>query len=181
MMPRVSYWLRPAAPDREPLAAIIRDLAQRFDAPVFDPHVTFYSGPVSSVELVPGMVDALAREHEPLTLRTTGLAHSAQFTKTLFIECELVPALSAMSVALQQRSGAGESYELKPHVSLIYAHLDDTTRQRLAGELTVPAQIRFDAMRAVLTGAETNTKTDVEAWRVIAESSLTAPPVSRSN
>jgi hypothetical protein len=171
---RISYWLVPAEPDRQQLGQVIRELARRTDAPVFDPHVTLYSGPASSLKHASAIVRSVTRDVAALSLRTTGISHSEQFTKTLFIECETHPAIAAMSEAFKQQSEPSLDYELKPHVSLLYANVPERVRQKLAGELLMPPAIRFDCVRAVLTGTQTKTRQDVEAWRAIAEVRLEA-------
>ncbi len=40
----VAYWLTPAEPARSFFASTIAELAARFDAPSFEPHVTIYAG-----------------------------------------------------------------------------------------------------------------------------------------
>ena len=40
----VAYWLTPAEPARSFFASTIAELAARFDAPIFEPHVTIYAG-----------------------------------------------------------------------------------------------------------------------------------------
>jgi hypothetical protein len=38
----LTYWLIPAEPARSHFRTLIQDLARRFDAPIFEPHVTVY-------------------------------------------------------------------------------------------------------------------------------------------
>jgi hypothetical protein len=39
-----AFWLMPAAREREFFSGVIAELAARFDAPVFEPHVTLFGG-----------------------------------------------------------------------------------------------------------------------------------------
>jgi len=170
-MQRVSYWLMPAGPDRQRLIQIVRELAARFEGPVFDPHLTLYSGPVDSIERVSDLLRKIAGAFRPMTMRTTGVGRSDEFTKTLFIECEGNPALSSISAAIKAGS-AGEDYELRPHVSLLYSNVAAAARRHLAREVSAPAMVHFDAVRAVLTGGHPKCRRDVEEWRTLAECRL---------
>lgn len=169
---RVSYWLIPAEPDKAQLAQIIRSMAARVNGPVFEPHLTLYSGPAESPERIEEIVAEVVRGISALALRSTGLAHSAQFTKTLFVEFALDDALALLATKLKRLTARPEDYELKPHLSLLYANLNQAWRETLARSLVVPKVIRFDSLQAVFTGASTSSRTDVEAWRVAASTSL---------
>jgi hypothetical protein len=173
MHERISYWLVPAAGDKERFEEIIRQLAAAFDAPVFEPHVTVYSGPLSPRDNPREVVAATAAETFELVLRSNGIAHSEPFTKTLFVEFAANEILTQLSEALKQRSAQSVQYELKPHLSLIYAPLAPAARSRLADEIVLPSTVRFDALKAILSSEHVRTREDVEAWRVVAESRLT--------
>jgi len=167
---RISYWLVPAETDGEVLAEIMCDLAGWIiDAPIFDPHVTLYSGPFGATDNVPAILESATRGLSEITLRSTGLAHSAQFTKTLFVEFAPDEMLSQISTALKEQSSQLGDYELKPHLSLVYANLSTEVREHFARQKSVPPRVRFDRVRAILSQGPTHTREDVDAWRVVAE------------
>jgi 2'-5' RNA ligase len=170
-MQRVSYWLMPAGPDRETLSQVIRELAARYDAPMFDPHVTIYSGPLQESDAVPEIVSETAAAFSSFALSTTGIAHSEQFTKTLFIELAGNDVLTRLSRRLKQEMSTQNEYELKPHLSLIYAALPTQAREQLEHELRIPQRIRFDSIRAI-RHQRTTTRRDVEAWETVGEAQL---------
>jgi hypothetical protein len=169
---RVSYWLIPAAPDKTPLAQMIQSLASRVNGPVFEPHVTLYSGPAESPGRIEEIVTEVAHGVSAPVLRSTALAHSAHFTKTLFVEFAPDDALARLAAKLKRLAACPEDYELKPHLSLVYANVDQAQRETLARSVKVPEVIRFDSLKAVLTETSTTSRTDVEAWRVAAARSL---------
>jgi len=156
------------------LSGIIRDLATRFEAPNFEPHVTLYSGPAGSRERVDEVLSAAARLIPEITLRRTGFTHSNEFTKTLFIEFAADDALTALAEKLKQLAARVEDYDLKPHLSLIYANLAAGEREALVRAIILPEaiQIRFTSLRAVSTGVSTHSRADVEAWQVLGEKFL---------
>lgn len=170
MSERVSYWLVPAEEDEEDLACIIVELAGwSWDAPTFDPHVTLYSGQLDSRGDVPRVLKSATRGIGDVTLHSTGIAHSDQFTKTLFIEFAGNAVLSQLSRAFKDLSAQPEEYELKPHLSLLYAKLSAESREHFAKTTVVPSRVRFNRVRAIASNGPTRTPEDVSAWRVIAE------------
>jgi hypothetical protein len=173
MKERISYWLVPVAGDKERVEEIIRQLAARFGAPVFEPHVTVYSGPLGPRDNLSEVVAATAMEISELVLQSNGIAHSERFTKTLFVEFAANEILTKLSEALKRRSAQPADYELKPHLSLIYAPLAPADRERFADEIVLPSTVRFDSLKAILSTEQVQTREDVEAWRVVAEQKLT--------
>jgi hypothetical protein len=171
---RVSFWLLPALPEREQLRARIAELAARFNAPMFEPHVTLYSGELTQDDDVAAAVEAAARAMSPVTLRSTGVAQSEVFTKTLFIEFAAEERLSVASDAIRLRLRVGTPYELKPHLSLLYAELSSTVRAELTREFAPPPPVTFDRLQAIVSAGSIRRREDVEAWRVVAEAPLHA-------
>ena len=167
-MKRVSYWLMPAGPDQKTLSQIIRELAARYHGPVFDPHVTIYSGPLQESDEVQEIVTEATATFSAFTLNATGIAHSGQFTKTLCFEFAEHETLTRLSHILRQRMSARAEYVLRPHLSLIYALLSEETRRKAATEVGLPSAIHFDGIRAIRHYG-VSTRRDVEAWETVAE------------
>ena len=165
---RISYWLIPAEPDKARLAETIQNLAVRWNGPMFEPHVTLGSGLVESRERIDEIVSEAMRGVSKVVLTSTGIDHSDQFTKTLFVEFAADDALTLLAAKLKRLSARPEEYELKPHLSLLYASLDQAQREALARSVVIPKLIRFDSLKAVVTGGSTCSRADVESWRVVA-------------
>ena len=170
---RVSYWLTPVAEDEGELLCTICDIAGWIaEAPTFEPHVTVYSALRAATDDVANTVRLVAREASEITLRPTRITHSDQFTKTLFIEFTESDELSRLSRALKGLSTKHDDYELKPHLSLLYANVSTEIREHFARNIPIPSRIRFDRMKAILTRGSTQTPEDVKSWRVVAEARL---------
>ncbi len=167
MSQRISFWLIPAEPERSILEKIIRDLARRFDAPVFEPHLTLYSGPGDERDNLDEIIARSTVGISEVVLRTSGVAHSNQFTKTLFLNFELNETVVKIANDLKEHSADQDGYELKPHLSLLYAEIQEDVKERLSRELSIPTAVRFDSLRAVSTGIRTVSKAEVEEWRVL--------------
>jgi 2'-5' RNA ligase len=169
----VTYWLCPAAPEREELSTIIRNLAERFDGPVFEPHVTLYVTSTHRENPNEVLTDALSQRHE-YRLAIRGLDYSDKFTKTLFLQFAPDPDLARLSQDLQRASASAADYELNPHLSLLYKDMDQETKRGLAASIALPlTDVIFDCVKAVMTPATISSPKDVETWRVVAERRLT--------
>jgi 2'-5' RNA ligase len=170
----VTYWLCPAEPERSQFARLIGDLAMRFDAPAFEPHVTVHV--TSADREKPGTVlDEIMKGRGPYRLSIRGLDFSDKYTKTLFVQLAPDAELTQLSEDLRRASVSPGDYQLNPHVSLLYKTMDEETKRRLAASIILPfTAVNFSRMKAILSPAEIKSRADVEAWRVIAECNLTA-------
>ncbi|MGG6263526.1 hypothetical protein ACQ4M3_04100 [Leptolyngbya sp. AN03gr2] len=156
---KVAFWLIPS--DRDFYQSLIHDLAQRYNAPIFQPHVTLYSGNFERdriLEFVQTSID--------ITLEIDRIQYSDQFTKTLFIQLVPNPQLEQLSQSIQ--AFFGSSYSLDPHLSLIYARLDEAEQRSLSQQIQLQDQaIHFDRFTLIEIPSKPQTREDVEAWREI--------------
>lgn len=168
----ITFWLCPAEPARSELFAIIRDLAARFDAPVFEPHVTIYVT-TAEREDPAAVLTRVVKSRPSLRLATRGLDCANKFTKTLFIQFAPDTDLARLSDDLRRASASKNDYELNPHLSLLYKEIDTETKCRLAASVALPFKgVFFDSVKAVISPATIRSREDVEKWRVVAERKL---------
>jgi hypothetical protein len=140
--------------------------------PLFEPHVTLYSGLLHLNDRPDEIIRTVAREFSEIVLPATGIGHTEQFTKALFIEFATNESVAKLSGELKRRSSRPGDYELKPHLSLVYARLAPDVAQRFAGGLTVPSCVRFDTVKAMVSRGPTRMRADVEAWQIVASAKL---------
>jgi 2'-5' RNA ligase superfamily len=171
----LAFWLLPSADYEPEFARQIGELAQRYNTPVFTPHVTIYGETIDhepNSSEIHALLEEAVREVSPIILQVTGVSASEKFTKTLFVEFADSPELSRLCSRFKQLSSNAD-YELRPHLSLLYAHLPPNEKQTLAHELQAPFEhVLFDRVCAITGNARTDSREDVESWRVIAESRL---------
>jgi 2'-5' RNA ligase len=167
----VTYWLCPAQPARTQLSAIIRDLAARFDAPIFEPHVTLFVANANG-ENPESVLSALITRGE-YRLGIRGVDYSDEFTKTLFVQFDPNSEVTRLSEDLKRGSASPADYKLNPHLSLLYQKMDREMKRQLADNITLPfTDVTFDRVKAVLSPAKIDSHQDVEAWEVVAEKRL---------
>jgi 2'-5' RNA ligase len=169
-----TYWLCPAEPERSHLAGLIADLAARFDAPVFEPHVTIHTASAER-ENPATVLTKIEKGRQAYRLRVRELGYSEEFTKTLFVQLAPDAELEQLAEHLRRASISPGDYQLNPHVSLLYKKMDDETKRELAASITLAfTEVNFSSVKAVIVPAHIKSRADVEAWRVTAECSLTA-------
>jgi hypothetical protein len=167
MSTRVSFWLLPAEEDRLIFEAIIARLAQAYDAPVFAPHVTLYSGEYADHE-DPGAILAQAIQGiDAVALTVESIRTTSAFTKTLFVQFAPSEPLNTLSDRLRQLSVTPSDYRLDPHLSLLYKHMPEADQQRAAETISLPqTQVSFDAVAGNVSPTPTRTRDDVERWEM---------------
>jgi hypothetical protein len=85
------------------------------------------------------------------------------------------PLLRRIAENLSRRDAHPSGYVLNPHVSLIYKQMSEQEKQQIAATLRLPAAtVFFDEISAVATPDVTQTREDVESWKVICSKKLSA-------
>jgi 2'-5' RNA ligase len=168
----IAYWLIPAEPARSFFRGLIEDLARRYDAPVFEPHVTVYVG-VNQVDAAEKALSEAGRECQSINLKTFEIDHSGEFIKTLFVQFALNTELRQLHAIIRNAAQDSSHYEIKPHLSLLYKKMPAVARRELADSIKAPfSEVTFDALTAVRCISPTQSRADVEAWQVMATREL---------
>ena len=170
----IAYWLIPAEPERSFFQGAINDLARRYDAPGFEPHVTVHVGS-NRADAVESALSEAGRVCRPIKLKALEIGHSSEFIKTLFVQFVLNAELRQLNEIIRGAAQDSSHYELKPHLSLLYKKMPAASRRELASSIKVPAaEVTFDALKAVCCISPTRSRSDVEAWCAVATTELTA-------
>jgi 2'-5' RNA ligase len=168
----IAYWLIPSEPAHSFFQRIINDLARRYDAPVFEPHVTIHVG-ADRADAAENALGEAARECKPIGLTPLGIDQSDEFIKTLFVQFAMSSELRKDNDMIREAANDSFQYELKPHLSLIYENMEAAARRELATSINVPfSEVTFDAIKAVRCVSPTRSRADVEAWRVVGAQAL---------
>ncbi len=168
MKTKVSFWLIPSEQDRAFFQRIIDTLSQEYDAPTFTPHVTIYSGEYATDESVAELIETAAEGIQSFSLRVDKLLYTDEFTKTLFVQFNPSSILSKLSEILRSHSRNPSNFTLNPHLSLIYQHLSETTKENLINSIHLPkSEVFFNEVRAISTPEPIQKPEDVEKWTEI--------------
>ena len=163
----IAYWLIPSEPTRGFFQRIINDLARRYDAPGFEPHLTIHVGADRADAAKKALEDAV-RECKLIRLTPLGIDQSDVFIKTLFTQFPLSAELRKINEIIREAAKDSSPYELEPHLSLLYKNLPTETRRELAASISVSlSEVLFDSLQAIRCVSPTENRADVEAWEVI--------------
>jgi 2'-5' RNA ligase len=168
----IAYWLIPAKPSRIFFQGVINDLAQRYNAPQFEPHVTIHVG-ANCTNAVDGVLSKAARGCERIVLQSLEVGGSSEFIKTLFVQFALTTQLQQLNQRIRSAAQDSSDYQLNPHLSLLYKRMSNHDRRLLARSIEVPfSEVTFNSLKAVRCISPTRSRADVEAWSVVAEKPL---------
>ena len=174
-MPRrivIAYWLIPTEPARSYFQNIINDLAERYAAPEFEPHVTVHVG-VDCTDTVDEVLSKAGRNSKRIALQVLNVSSSSEFIKTLFVHFARSTQLQQLNQSIRTAAQDSSDYQLSPHLSLLYKRLSIRDRRLLTHSIDVPfSEVTFDSLKAVRCVSSTRSRVDVEAWRVLAEKLL---------
>jgi hypothetical protein len=161
----IAYWLLPEKGAREVFAKKIRELARRFETPVFAPHVSVYVAPENSRHPAE-ILHELGAVMLELTIHS--IRFSEQFTKTLFVQFEPSVPLQKLGDRIWKASRAPEHYVIDPHMSLLYARLVAEEKKALVNEIRFPFRnVGFSSICAMRCAWPTVTVAEVEQWRLL--------------
>ncbi|WP_273728501.1 2'-5' RNA ligase family protein [Brucella gallinifaecis] len=153
-----SIWLRPAQDDLVFLEKIVRDLSERFNSPVFEPHITLVPDMKRSAEELLPQAISLAIGRKPLELLIENVTGSEAYFRSFYAALEKAPALMRLKQNTLEISGDASLQSFMPHVSLAYGVDDSTLKhteiQRLAKELS-GRKLKFDRLVIVSSSSET--------------------------
>lgn len=167
----IAYWLIPAEPARSLFERTIADLARRYNAPVFEPHMTIYVGSdrVEAEEVIAKAVSGCRL----VQAKVLEVCQSGEFIKTLFVQFALDRKLQQLNEMICDAAQDSSDYQLNPHLSLLYKKMSILARRQLAHSIKLPfSEVTFESIKAVRCVSPTRSRADVEAWRVVAAKSL---------
>lgn len=167
---RFSVFLVPAKDDRRWAQGVIAELAARYDAPLFEPHVTVYGGSYTEdaeLEPVRRALAGAAAEGGPITLRVIGLGVTEEYFKTLFVSFGEDPRLRRLNEAVKGTVARDSGYELVPHLSLLYADIPLAAKEMAAGTVSLDREeMRFDDVKIVAPDPVTGWR-DAMRWQTL--------------
>jgi 2'-5' RNA ligase len=168
----IAYWLIPSEPAHSYLQSLINQLARRYNAPVFEPHVTVHVG-VNCAGAVDELLSNAAQGCERIVLGALEVSHSSEFIKTLFVQFAPTTELQQLNQSIRTAAQDSSDYQLNPHLSLLYQRMSIQERRVLARSIEIPFfEVTFDSLKAVRCISPTKSSADVEAWRVVGEKPL---------
>lgn len=163
---KVAFWLVPAREEVGFLAQLIQALATRYEALVFEPHVTIFSTDAALLDSPEAVLKTAVEEVYAFPLTVAGCGYTSELTKTFFIQFRPSGRLTMIHERLRAESSGRSDYRLDPHLSLLYQHLSEEEKRRIVETLHIAkTEILFDEVAAIAHGGAMREGTDIAGWR----------------
>ncbi len=168
----IAYWLIPAEPERSFFQDIIIDLARRYNAPAFEPHMTIHVES-NREDVAEEAITKAVSCCRLIQAKVLGTNQSGEFIKTLFVQFAPNARLRRLNEIIRNAAQDSSDYEFKPHLSLLYKKMSIPARRQLANSISLPfSEVIFDSIKAVRCASPTQSRADVEVWCVLATKAL---------
>ena len=167
-MQRYSVFLTPGGADFAYTDNLIRELSGMYGAPLFEPHVTVYSGTLTDVDALKKAISTAVSGIRPFALRVRRVGCGESYFKSLFIEFEENLILREIHDRIRAGMEIESGYELIPHLSLLYSDMPLLHKEALAKRVIVDRQeIHFDGMKIVIPLNREEGWRDTGQWQTL--------------
>ena len=164
---QVSIWLLPEQSNLVLLSAHMKVLAEKFKAPIFEPHLTLYSTKVlaKNLTIVKENLKTRVKDFAGLTLIVLGVGQNQALFKTLFLQLQNSKQLNGLYGVVKTILGKYGNYEIDPHLSLLYKEgLNEDQKSSSVKDIKFPEEIKFDKVAIKVSGHNDNFGKDISKW-----------------
>ncbi len=161
----LAVWLVPQNEDKEYLQNIVNDLAVKYNAPKFIPHLTILGDTIIELRDLKNAIDKTFLNIKPIKISLTKISQSEIYFKTLFAEFEKDYLLTKIFSDLEKNLPEKTEYIFKPHISLLYKNLTVKERVKLTKEINIKRGFTID--KVVINAPKNGDKDflDIEGWQ----------------
>ena len=139
-----AIWFLPPLEITQQFSRIINKYATEYHAPHFEPHITLLGEIALSKDVVEHAMEKLSKAFSPLTLHLTTIGYEETYHHALFLRVDLTQSLLQMNQSLYTLL-ALQPKPYMPHMSLLYGHHSNETKEKLSEDLrdlqTQPFQV----------------------------------------
>ena len=129
-----SLWCIPERSAFDYFSARIAELAVRFNAPVFSPHITGFSGQFERRAQLSATVRRVLSANRPFSLSAREVGYSQNYFQTLYVAFAESETVNEIRAGLSREVCANTQAPGPLHLSLLYRDLAFETKRALAGE-----------------------------------------------
>lgn len=165
-MQRVSVWLITNDEDKIYLSQIIRDLAEKYNAPLFHPHLTAFGGADANVDEVIQVAKDAVFGIKPFKITVDKLNYTEYYFQTVKIEFKNNDLLNVINQRLAEKLTKYGDYTFRPHISLIYKKMSEEGKKEVISSLNIKNEFTISGI-VVMIGDDAPTREGVESWRVL--------------
>ncbi len=156
-----AIWLTFSNEDNNYLKKIIDEIAEKYHAPKFEPHVTVYGLINSKIEYVDRVVKEISWNCRSFIVKKSEILQSEELWKTVYIELGMNKQFKTIHENLKEHFKNISKYEFKPHISLIYKILSPEEKTKIINELKIKNEFTINKL-----GIQ-RFSPDIEKWQII--------------
>ena len=161
-----AIWLTFSKNDRDYLKKIIDELAEKYHAPKFEPHITVYGLVDSEMILIENIAKETTLNCNSFLVEKSEILQSEELWKTVYVELKMNKQLEWIYQNLKRHFEKIVKYEFNSHISLIYKILPIEEKIKIINELNIKNE--FIVNKLVIQ----KFFPDVEKWKIVKEFNL---------
>lgn len=161
-----AIWLTFSKNDREYLKKIIDELAEKYHAPKFEPHITVYGLVDSEMSLIENIAKEVTLNCNSFLVEKSEILQSEELWKTVYVELKMNDQLELIYKNLRKHFEKIVKYEFNPHTSLIYKTLPMEEKIKIINELNIKNEFTINKL------VVQKFFPDVEKWKIVKEYNL---------
>ena len=161
-----AIWLTFSKNDRDYLKKIIDELAEKYHAPKFEPHITVYGLMDSEMSLIESIAKEATLNCNSFLVEKSEILQSEELWKTVYVELKMNNHLELIYKNLKKHFEKISKYEFKPHISLIYKILPIEEKIKIINELDIKSEFMIKKLVVQKFFPE------VEKWKIVKEYNL---------
>ena len=160
-----ALWLMPNGEVYDRLARVIIELGHKYQAPVFEPHVTLLAGIPGPEEPIVGQCHRLAAMVEPYSIQLNKLDQLDEFYRCVFVRVQETGPVMETNLKAREFLGLEQGPPYMPHLSLLYGDFPELTKRQIIHSLGESWDLKFLADRLYLIDA----RGGLPDWRRLGE------------
>ncbi|KFG68649.1 hypothetical protein JH26_15985 [Microvirga sp. BSC39] len=168
-----SIWLMPRDEDEQAFAVIVRNLAKRFDSPVFQPHLTLVEDMPRTCEELKPLLEQLTEGMASFTAPVDAVEESSLYYRSFYARFPVSVPLRTLKERAVGLFEVGSLETFMPHISLAYGVPEGSEKTEAVTALRRDLQgmpVVFD--RACIVSS--SQQTPIEDWAIRHSSRLQA-------
>lgn len=167
-MNKYAFWLIPEEEVFTEMQKVIIKYSQKYNTPVFIPHLTILSGVKSTDNRVVKDIHAISNQNKPFKLELGKVEFSTTYFQCVFVRIKTRAQLLNTHIGLREKFGYKEEHVYMPHASLVYGDFDMETREKICSEIVLK-ETEFVANSIVIVRADSG---DPNEWDVVRKVTL---------
>ena len=159
-----TLWLMPGGEEYKRFSNLIKKLAQEYDAPPFQPHVTLLGEFPQSEEEALRLTQTLVSGQKPFPITLRQIDYQEYHFRALFVKADKTDPLVNLHERAKKLFGMEHIPPYMPHLSLLYGNFPVELKEKIIQEISRNQEATFEARSVYfIKGGE------VREWKTVKE------------